>query len=171
MKPGDQVDEIRITAGDGGTNTTPLVATYRVRVVGGTETAGSAAPPTWVTELGDRAKAAQRQTLEARRNTPVSASDTILFGGFMLAMVAVGIAGFAAPAWSLWRWRSGWRIAAIVPAAIMAFVVLRIVIDTSRDPTSHNLWPFEILMAGALSAGLTVVLMIARKLTGVARAP
>ena len=104
-------------------------------------------------------------------NKPVSASDTILFGGFMLAMVAVGIAGLAAPAWSLWRWRGGWRIAATVPAAIMAFVVLRIVIDTSRDPTSHNLWPFEILMAGALSAGLTVVLMIARKLTGAARTP
>ena len=171
MKPGDEVDEIRITAGDGGTNTTPLVTTYRVRVVGGGETAGSAAPPTWVTELGERAKVAQQQALKAHMNKPVSASDTILFGGFMLAMVAVGIAGFAAPAWSLWRWRGGWRIAAAVPAAIMAFVVLRIIIDTSRDPTSHNLWPFEILMAGALSAGLTVVLMIARKLTGTARTP
>ena len=46
----------------------------------------------------------------------------------------------------------------------MRFTASRIVIDTSRDPTSHNLWPFEILMAGALSAGITVVLAIARKL-------
>ena len=171
MKPSDEIDEIRITAGDGGTNTTPMVATYRVRVVGGSESAGNATPPTWVTELGERAKVAQQQALKAHMNRPVSAGETMLFGGFMLAMLAVGIAGFAAPAWSLWRWRGGWRMAAAVPAAIMAFVVLRIIIDTSRDPTSHNLWPFEILMAGALSAGLTVVLMIARKLTGAARTP
>jgi hypothetical protein len=169
MKPGSEVDEIRITAGDGGTNSTPLVATYRVRIVGGESVASAAPPPDWVIELGERAKVAQQQALKAHMSKPTSASDMALFGGFMLAMLAVGIAGFAAPAWSLWRWRGGWRIAAAVPAAIMAFVVLRIVIDTSRDPTSHNLWPFEILMAGALSAGITVALMIARKLAGTAR--
>lgn len=170
MQPGEEIDEIRITAGDGGTNTTPLVATYRVRVVGGIETAGSATLPTWVTKLGERDRVAQQQAVKAHMSKPVSASDTILFAGFMLAMVAVGIAGLAAPAWSLWRWRGGWRIAAALPAAIMAFVVLRIVIDTSRDPTSHNLWPFEILMAGALSAGLIIALMVARKVTGAASA-
>lgn len=172
MKPGEEVDEIRITAGDGGTNTTPLVATYRVHVVGGSEETSAGTPvPIWVSELGERAKAAQQQALKEHRSKPVTAGDTMLFGGFMLAMVAVGIAGFAAPAWSLWRWRGGWRMAAVVPAAIMAFVVLRIIIDTSRDPTSHNLWPFEILMAGALSAGLTVVLMIARRLSSAERTP
>lgn len=46
----------------------------------------------------------------------------------------------AAP--GLWRWRGGWRIAA-APAMVMSFVVLRIVVDTARDPTSRNLWPFE----------------------------
>ena len=37
---------------------------------------------------------------------------------------------------------------------MMAFVA-RIVIGVAIDPTSHNLWPFEILMAGAMSAGVT----------------
>ena len=171
MKPGDQVDEVRITAGDGGTKTTPWVATYAVRIVGGSDPATSEVQPIWVTELAQRAKVAHQQALKAHMSKPVSATDTLLFGGFMLAMAAVGIAGLAAPAWSLWRWRGGWRIAAAGPAAIMVFVVLRIVIDTSRDPTSHNLWPFEILMAGALSAGLTVVLMVARRISGVARTP
>jgi hypothetical protein len=33
--------------------------------------------------------------------------------------------------------------AAAVPAAVMA----RVVVDTTRDPTSHNLWPFELVTA------------------------
>ncbi|HQX25693.1 MAG TPA: hypothetical protein PLI00_14285 [Pseudomonadota bacterium] len=68
------------------------------------------------------------------------------------------------------RWRGGWRIAAAVPAIMMAFVVLRIVIGVARDPTSHNLWPFEILMAGAMSAGVTGLLAVVRKLTGAVQA-
>lgn len=48
--------------------------------------------------------------------------------------------------------------------------MLRILIGVARDPTSHNLWPFEILMAGALSAGAILVLSLARRLTGAGRA-
>jgi hypothetical protein len=36
------------------------------------------------------------------------------------------------------------------------------VVDTARDPTSHNLWPFEILMYGTLSLALMAALKIAR---------
>ena len=35
--------------------------------------------------------------------------------------------------------------AVLVP---MMFVVARIAFDTARDPTSHNLWPFEIVIWG-----------------------
>ena len=56
------------------------------------------------------------------------------------------LACIGAPVWALWKWRGGWRLAAVVPVAVMAFVVGRIVVDTSRDPTSHNLWPFEIIL-------------------------
>jgi len=93
-----------------------------------------------------------------------------LLNGFMLAMLGVGLLGFAGPTWMLLRWRGGWRIAAAVPAIMMAFVVLRIVIGVAIDPTSHNLWPFEILMAGAMSAGVTGLLSVLRKLTGAGQA-
>lgn len=166
MQPGDRVDEIRITAGDGGTDTTPLVATYPVRIVGGSETAAAAAAPVWVTDLGAQAKAAQQQAFEERMNTPVSAGDSALFGGFMLAMLGLGVLGFVAPLWVLRRWQGGWRIAAAVPAVLMAFVVLRIVVGVAFDPTSHNLWPFEILIAGILSAATVGVLLIARRISG-----
>jgi hypothetical protein len=38
--------------------------------------------------------------------------------------------------------------------------------DTARDPTSHNLWPFEILMFGLVSLGIIFALGIARRVVG-----
>ena len=64
---------------------------------------------------------------------------------------ALGLLGLGWPAWALWRWRDKWRLWAAIPLAAMGFVVLRIMLGTAIDPTSHNLWPFEILMAGACS--------------------
>lgn len=166
MQPGDEVDEIRITAGDGSLNNTPVVATWSGHVLGGGEAVNAQAPPAWIAEMSARAKAAQDEAYRAQMHTPVSAGDVALMSGFMLAMLAVGLLGFAAPAWGLWRWGGGWRLAAVVPAALMAFVVLRIAFDTVRDPTSHNLWPFEILQAGVLSVVVTAALWGVRKLTG-----
>ncbi len=167
MNPGDQVDEIRITAGDGGTDSTPVVATWRGHIVGSSsEPTGAQKPPAWIAEMSARAQAAHHQAYKAQMNKPVGAGDMALFSGFMLAMLALGVLGVAAPAWGLWRWRGGWRIAAAAPAALMTFVVLRIMFETARDPTSHNLWPFEILQAGTLSAAVIAVLLVARKLSG-----
>ncbi|MCD6679868.1 MAG: hypothetical protein LT102_04305 [Burkholderiaceae bacterium] len=160
MEPGVEVDEIHITAGDGGLRSTPVVATVRVHIVGGSATASADTPPTWVTELGERATVAARQAREAQSATPSDPGDTLLLGGFMIGMLVVGLLGFVAPAWTFRRWRGGWRIAAAVPAIMMAFVVLRIVLGTARDPTSHNLWPFEILLAGVASTGAVVVLVV-----------
>lgn len=52
--------------------------------------------------------------------------------------------------------RVAFPLAAIAPAAaLLAVVVTRIVADTALDPTSHNLWPLEIVIAsftGSFSA-------------------
>lgn len=169
MRPGDRVDEIRIAAGNGGIGTTPVVTSLRVDVVGSDTVATDRAEPAWVTDMKRRAEDAQRKDYEKRMNTPPAAGDVVLFGGFMLLMLLAGLGAIALPGWALWRWRGGWRIAAAVPALLMTFVVLRIVADGARDPTSHNLWPFEILQAGVLSLVAMVALMVARKLAGVGR--
>jgi hypothetical protein len=57
-------------------------------------------------------------------------------------------------------------LAATLPAALMGFVVLRLIVGVSRDPTSHNLWPFEILITGALSVLLMGMLWLLRKVSG-----
>lgn len=40
-----------------------------------------------------------------------------------------------------------WRIAVIIGAAVPAAVFARIVVKGIQDPTSHNLWPLEVLIA------------------------
>lgn len=169
FQPGEQVDEIRVTAGDGSTGNTPVVATWRGHVTGGAEAAGSQSRPEWVAALSARVKAMEDRARREERGKPVTVGDIALFNAFMLAVLVLTFLGFAAPAWGIWRWHGAWRLAAGVPAAIMAFVVLRIVFGVARDPTPHNLWPFEILMAGGLSAAVMAVLWLAHRFSGAGR--
>lgn len=164
MRPGDVVDEIRITAGDGSVSNTPVLAVWRGYVVGGSETVGAQTQPAWIGEMNARAKAAQDEAYRARMQEPLSRSDTILVTGFFWGVLTAGLLGFALPAWGVWCWHGAWRIAAVVPAAMMTFVIIRIVVDGLRDPTSHNLFPFEILTAGLLSVGMMAMLYLAHRL-------
>lgn len=166
MRPGDVVDEVRITAGDGGNSNTPIVAVWRGDVVGGHEVGGAPTQPAWIAEMSARAEAVRDEAYRAQMQEPLSRSDTALVTGFLWGVLAAGLLGFVLPARGIWRWHGAWRIAATVPAAIMAFVVIRIVIDGLRDPTSHNLFPFEILTAGLLSVGMMAMLYLAKKLFG-----
>jgi len=166
MEPGAMVDEVRISAGDGSRNGTHLVATYGVRVSGSARPAEPANEPAWLTTLREEDKRAQREAYDQQLNTPVSAGDMVLFNGFMLMVVALAFGGIAAPIWAIRRWHGGWRIAAAVPAVMIGFVIARIAVGTASDPTSHNLWPFELLQVGALSVVVIGVLLVARKVTG-----
>lgn len=76
------------------------------------------------------------------------------------AMLAAGACLFGrAPAWA-----AGLAVAAAVPCAVM----LRVIADVARDPTTHNLWPFELVLAAGpgLVAGLGGALVgaLARRL-------
>lgn len=56
-------------------------------------------------------------------------------------------------------------VGASVPAAVMA----RVMVDTAKDPTSHNLWPFELVIAlvvgfAASAAGALIGSLLARLL-------
>ena len=133
LDSGAQVDEVRISAGDGSTKGTHVVATDLIAVTGGDATAQKTTPPAWVTTLRAADKAAQDAAYKEAMNRPVSVGERLFFTGFMLTVVAVGLFSIFGPAWGLWRWRGGWRLAAAVPAAIMGFVVLRLIVGTARD--------------------------------------
>lgn len=165
MKPGLEVDEVRIEAGDGSRDGTHPVGHYPVHVVGGSRPAAAAAPPAWVVEMRRKNEAALQAATEQAARTPSTPGQLLFFSGFMLGMLGVGVLGIAAPGLGIWRWRGGWRLAASVPAVMVAFVLLRIAVDTARDPTSHNLWPFEVLQVGALSLVLMAAMRLTRRLT------
>jgi hypothetical protein len=125
--------------------------------------------PAWVTDALVMEKARYEENARRRAAEPVSGGDLALFSGFMLVAGVLLLAGILVPLWSVWKWRGGWRIAAAIPAAVMAFVLLRILVDTARDPTSHNLWPFEILIFGTITLACIGALNVARKFTSTER--
>lgn len=168
-KPRDEVDEVRITAGDGRVNSTLVVATHAVHVVQGSAPATAEPEPAWLAHLQEQKRAAEERARKTYESGADSPGTDMLIVGFVAATIGLGLLGFVAPIWMAWRWEGGWRIAAAVPATMMIFVVLRIVFDVSRDPTSHNLLPFEILMAGATSVAATLLLMIVHWLSGASR--
>ncbi|WP_162315023.1 hypothetical protein [Pseudoxanthomonas yeongjuensis] len=69
-------------------------------------------------------------------------------------LVAVGVVALMARAFGLARfWKVWLSIAASVPLAVL----VRVVVETSRDPASHNLWPLELGIAAALGLGCALV--------------
>jgi hypothetical protein len=161
-----EVDEIRIVLGGGNPYREWVGSTYPVSLAGTGASAPARERAAWVGELSHDEAAAQRQAYEKRMSEPATQSDAAFMSGFMLVTLALLLGGLAAPGWALWRWRGGWRMAAAVPFAVMAFVVLRIVVGTSIDPTSHNLWPFEILMWGVVSLLLLGAIALVRRARG-----
>ncbi len=76
--------------------------------------------------------------------------DALLSPGLLVvAMLATAVRIASGRGW----WRVTLRIGAAVPAAVM----LRVLVEVARVPSSHNLWPFELVIAlllgGAVAAG------------------
>ena len=68
--------------------------------------------------------------------------DTVVLIGLLAAAVTnVTIAIYAT-----WRARGLRRLLASLPLLGLLGFGLNILVGVSRDPTSHNLWPFEILV-------------------------
>jgi len=157
------VDEIRIMVGDGSGPGTAIALSYPVHVEGSGMQGNVEGEPQWLTSLMARDAAQQREAYEARLKTPTSAGESAGIVALVWGMLALGAFGLIMPLRAMWRWRGGWRMAAAVPAALMGFVVLRLIIATTIDPTSHNLWPFEMLMSGVISVLIMVSLTVMRK--------
>ncbi len=122
--------------------------------------------------------------------TPMGWTKHSLYIGFTAALIAVGIPYWFIPysklnlpdallgpslivviaAAAVLRAIGGasfWKSVAVVGASVPAVVMLRVVIDAVIDPTTHNLWPFEVVIAslvgGACSIlGATIGLLAAR---------
>ncbi len=72
-------------------------------------------------------------------------SDTVV----LMVLGASAAANVVLSIYSFWRARGFWRLVASFPVLSFLGVVLNILTGISRDPTSHNLWPFEGLVTCA----------------------
>jgi hypothetical protein len=167
IEPG-VVDEVRVIAGGGKPYREWELARQSVDLRWTTASPSARSSPAWVDELQAAETSRQREEAKRRASEPVSVGDSMLFFGFMLAVLALGLGGLIVPTYCVWKWSGGWKIAAVVPLAIVAVVVGRILIDTARDPTSHNLWPFEILIWCTVSLVGIGALWVARRMRDVA---
>jgi hypothetical protein len=134
-----------------------------VQVAESSQSADTLDPPERVARLKARDAQQQQRAYETYQTRPVSAGDSLMVGGLMWTMLALGLCGLIMPVRAIRRWRGGWRAAATVPAALMLFAVLRLLVGMTRDPTSHNLWPFEILIAGVVNVVIILILTALRK--------
>jgi hypothetical protein len=150
-EPGQRVDEIRIRAGDGNYGT-PVVATYRVDITGGSfakmdpKSPWAPTEPQWLKYMREESRRQVSEQMHAAQPKVGGAAAYVFLAGFMLVVAGLGFAAIAFPIRAMRRWTGGWRLAAAAPLGVLGFVVLRIGVDTSADPTSHNLWPLEILL-------------------------
>lgn len=84
----------------------------------------------------------------------VSIPDTLMAPGIVVVAIAAAFVRFAG--------RHGFLASLLVIAfAVPATVLVRVAVETSQDPTSHNLWPFEVFFAWmvGLLASLAGVLL------------
>jgi hypothetical protein len=160
-----QVDEVRIIAGGGSPYKEWQVASYSVGITCCASRTAARAHPEWVDRLMREAEAAGEREAERVRNQPPTRADRTfdaLVPALLLGTLALGLTGLVWPVWGVWKWRGGWRAAAALPAGFSLIIVLGIVIGTAIDPTSHNLWPFELLIGGVISVGAMFLLSLAR---------
>jgi hypothetical protein len=75
--------------------------------------------------------------------------DSLLHAGLVVAVLAAAVVRFFG------RLPFGPSVLAIGLAAPCA-VVLRIIVGVLGDPTSHNLWPFEVVLAAAVGFGASL---------------
>ena len=83
--------------------------------------------------------------------------------GFAIAVAPAALAVVAANRLSR-RSVEEWRLLAWVPPIPLAAWWVYFLISVIRDPSSHNLWPFEMIGWSVVSAALFAVFLIGRKL-------
>lgn len=70
----------------------------------------------------------------------VNLPDALMGAGLVLLFAATVLTRFYAG-------RSLMRVVLVMGAVVPAVVMARVVVDVLRDPTSHNLWPLELIIA------------------------
>ena len=160
------VDELRIVVGGGQPWREWEAATVPLHLQVSDDAMDDAVPSPWVAALKGVGRTTPLQLdLRARPDGPPPTPESPVHSGLGVAVLLLLVGGLTAPVWAMWKWRGLWRLGAAAPATLMGFVVLRILIGTAADPSSHSLWLFEILSSGIVALAVLASLVVARRFT------
>jgi len=163
--PGE-VDEVRLLIDHKNSGRGQDAGSFPVKITVGEKASQSEPAPSaaWVSSLIKKSEDSRRAERIAHENEPASFSDRLIVPGFLFAVLALLVCSIGGPIWAFFRWQGGWRLAAAVPLVLMLGTIARIVVDVAVDPTSHNLWPFEILMVGAVATAAIVAMAVLHRI-------
>lgn len=84
----------------------------------------------------------------------------------LIPVVLLGVPiGAVTASWMAFRrWDGTWRYLGGAPLALLALWIVVLIVSWAVDPTSHNLFPFEILMWATGTLVWLAVLWVVRKL-------
>ncbi len=153
MDPAAQVDEVRIQTGSGGPGAQPTVTVWRGSVRG-SNTLADLHYPDWLNRLMPGLPTG----LPPAGPPPAPPRGSLLES---LAIALFWFPAFLPPLLACFFLRGNWRWAMGLPLLATGVATLRFVVDTVRDTTSHNLWPFEVLMYTAGSFIYVLVVLLA----------
>ena len=159
LDPSAEVDEIRIQTGSGGPGQQPMISVWRGSVRSGGMTS-DLPNPEWLDRL--MPELAARAANSSNPGPPRPPRQESIAG--VLLMVLFWLPGILVPLATAWFLRGGWRLALLVPAAVAGFGTAQFAVDVYRDATSHNLWPFELVMYTMASFIGTALILVIRAL-------
>src|SRR5215831_4087990 len=86
-----EVDEIRITAGDGSLDGTAVVLNYPVHISASEQDGATEAEPEWVTRLKARDEEQHRRAYQAYINQPISTAWSLFMSVFIIGVLVLGV--------------------------------------------------------------------------------
>jgi hypothetical protein len=83
----------------------------------------------------------------------------------LIIIASIAIVVLGPQIWAIRAWQGVWRWLAAAPLVLVGADVALILVSTAIDPTSHNLWPLELLFIAAIGLPVVGLLWLVRLAT------
>ena len=119
--------------------------------------------PEWVDRI-NQLHAAMSKAERANAEMDSSGFGTMLLGMLIMPLLfGIPLLAIVLCIVAMILWKGIWRLAGGVPLVLFGIWLVNFLIDVTKDPTSHNLWPFELLYWAAFAWVWLIVWFVVKK--------